>query len=186
MCSASSSENLAPVHHQLVERRHAIADALLAGYEPEVARGEQSLQLARPVDDDQRADPGLLHHPGGVCHSVGRRHGIGIGNDAVLRALDDFDLAHLRGDIAAAEAAIDDAQAPFFGLDDGHGGPRNRVHVRRHDRMLQRDVLGEPRGEIDGLRIAALEHAESRREQEVVERATPDRVQQLRHAVIIA
>ena len=104
----------------------------------------------------------------------------------MLRALDDFHLAHLRRDVAAAEAAIDDAEAPLFGLDDRHCGARDRVHVRRDDRMLQRDVLGEAGGQIDRFRIAALENAEPRREQKIVEGAAADRGQQIGHAAIIA
>ena len=99
------------VHDELVERRHAVAHALLPGDEPHVARRQQPFQFARTVDDDQRADAGLLHHAAGVRQAVGRLDGVGIGDDAVLRALDDLDLAHLRRDVAAAEAAVDDAEA---------------------------------------------------------------------------
>ncbi len=104
----------------------------------------------------------------------------------MLRALDDFHLAHLRRDVAAAKAAIDDAEATLFGLDDRHRRARDRVHVRRHDRVLQRDVLGETGGQIDRLGIAALEHAEPRRKQEIVEGAAADRGKQVGHAAIIA
>ena len=174
------------MHDQLVERRHALAHPLLPGDEPHVARGEQPFQLARAVDHHERADAGFLHHAAGVGETVCRLDGVRIGDDAMLRALDDFDLAHLRGDVAAAEAAIDDAEAPLFRLDDRHRRARDRVHVRRHDRMLQRDVLGEAGGQIDRFRIAALEHAEPRREEEIVEGAAADRGQQVGHAAIIA
>jgi len=64
---------------------------------------------------------------------------------AMLRAFDDLDFANLCGDVAAAEPAIDDADTALLGLNDGHGRAGNRVHIRRHDRMLQDEVLGEAR-----------------------------------------
>ena len=118
--------------------------------------------------------------------AVGRLDGVGIGNDAVLGALDDLHFAHLRGDVAAAEAAVDDAEAAFFGLDDRHRRARDGVHVGRDDRMLQRDVLGEAGGEIDRFGIAALEDAEPRREQKIIKGAAADGGQQIGHAAIIA
>ena len=99
----------------------------------------------------------------------------GIGDDAMLSALDDLDLAYLRRDIAAAEAAVDDAEPAFFGLDHRHRGARDGVHVGGHDRVLEDDVFGEARRQIDRLRIAALEDAESRREEEIVEGAAANR-----------
>ena len=52
--------------------------------------------------------------------------------------------------------------------------------------MLQDDVLREARRQIDRFRIAALEDAESRREEEIVEGAAANRGQEIRHAAIIA
>ena len=63
-----------------------------------------------------------------------------IGDDAVLRALDDLDFAHLRLDLAGTEAAVDDADAALLGLHDGHRRARDGVHVGRDDRPLQRDA----------------------------------------------
>ena len=74
----------------------------------------------------------------------------------------------------------------FFGLDDRHRRARDGVHVGGDDRVLQRDVFGEARRQIDRFRIAALEHAESRREEEIVEGAAANRGQEIRHAAIIA
>ncbi len=174
------------MHDELVERRHALAHLFLPGDEPHVARGQQPFQLARAVDDDESANAGVLHHAAGVGEAVCRLDGIRIGNHAVLGALDDLHLAHLCCDVAAAEAAIDDAEAPFFSLDHSHRGPRDGVHVRRDNRMLQRDVLGEAGGEINRFRIAALEDAEPRREQKIIKGAAANGGQEIRHAAIIA
>ena len=77
-----------------------------------------------------------------------------------------------------AEAAIDDAEAAFFGLHDRHRRARDRVHVGRDERPLQRDVLREAARQIDGARVAPLEHAVLRPQQEVVEGAAADGVHQ--------
>ena len=73
-----------------------------------------------------------------------RRHAVGIGDHAVLRALDDLHLAHLRLDLARPEAAVDDPDAAFFGLHDRHRRARDRVHVGRHDGPLEPDAPREP------------------------------------------
>ena len=65
---------------------------------------------------------------------------IRIADDDVLHPLDLGDFAHLRLDVAVAEAAIDDADAAFFGLHDRHRRARDGVHVGRHQRPLERDV----------------------------------------------
>ena len=62
----------------------------------------------------------------------------GSRDHAVLGPLDDLDLAHLRLDVAGPEAAVDDADAPFLGLHDGHRRAGDRVHVGRHDRAAER------------------------------------------------
>ena len=95
------------------------------------------------VDDDERADAGAAHGLARLGERAPRADRVGIGDDAVLPPLDALDLAHLRLDVAGPEAAIDDADAAFFGDRDRHLGARDRVHVGRHDRPLQRQVLGE-------------------------------------------
>jgi hypothetical protein len=97
----------------------------------------------------------------------------------VLLPLDDLHLADLRVDLAAPEAAVDDADAAFLGHRDRHVRPRHRVHVRRHDWPLEREPFGNPRGQVDGGRIAPLEDGVLRREEEVVEGAPADPAQQL-------
>jgi hypothetical protein len=171
--------------YELLSRRHPVGDLLSAADEPHVARRQQPFQLARAVDDHERADARALHRADGLRKARLRRDGVWVGNHAMLRAFDNLHFADLRGDVAAAEAAVDDADAAFLGLDDRHGRARNRVHIRRHDRMLQDEVLGKARRQINRLRIAALEHAEFRREEEVVEGAAPDGFEQVGHADII-
>jgi hypothetical protein len=98
----------------------------------------------------------------------------------VLRALHRLDLAHLRLDLAGPEAAIDDAEAAFLGLHDRHRRPRDRVHVGREDRPLERQVRRQPGTQIEAGGIAPRDHAELRREEDVVEGAAVDEAQQLR------
>ena len=88
--------------------------------------------------------------------------------------------ADLRHNIAGAEAAVDDADAPFFGQDRRHRRPRDRVHVGRHERTTEGDVLGEPGGQVDDGRIPARDHTELRREQKIVEGTAPDKGQEIR------
>jgi hypothetical protein len=47
-------------------------------------------------------------------------------------------------------------------------------------------MLGETRREVDGLRIAPLQHAELRREEKIVESAAANRGKQIGHGNIIA
>ena len=110
-----------------------------------------------------------------------RRDRVRVADDAVLRALDDLDLAHLRLDLAAAEAAVDDADAALLGDRDRHRRARDRVHVGRDDRPLERDAVEKRRGQIDERRIAPLDDAELRREEEVVEGAAANEGEQVTH-----
>jgi hypothetical protein len=87
----------------------------------------------------------------------------------VLRALDDLHLAHLRLDVPGPEAAVDDADAPFFRLHDGHRRARDRVHVGRHDGTAERQMLRDAAREVDRRRIAARDDALLRRQQKIVE-----------------
>ena len=96
----------------------------------------------------------------------------------MLLALDDLDLSHLWIDLAAAEAAIDDADASLFGDRDRHLRSRDRVHVRGHDWPLQRQARRETAGEIDGSRIAPLDDAVLRLEEKVVERGAANEINQ--------
>jgi hypothetical protein len=107
----------------------------------------------------------------------------------VLRALHLFDFAHLRLDVAVLEAAVDDAQTAFFGLDDRHRRACDRVHVGRHEGAFQIDPRRKAAGQIDGRRIAPIQHAELRPEQEIVEGASAHGIDKAfdcwRHAVIL-
>ena len=130
----------AGVRDEPIDRRHAVGDAeVAAADEPHVALGQQSLQPALRVDHDQRADARPRHHRPRLVDRRARRDAVRIVDDAVLRAFDDLDLAHLRLDLAGTETAVDDADAPFFRLHDRHRRARHRVHVGRHQRPLQRD-----------------------------------------------
>ena len=155
------------------------ATGVVARHEAHVALGQQPLQPPRVVDHGQRADAGALHHARASPTRWSLVDGVRIGDDAVLGALDRRDLGHLRRDVAGAEAAVDDADAAFLGQHDGHRRPRDGVHVGRDDRTVQREVLGEARRQVDGGGIAARQHAELRREQEVVESTASDKGQEI-------
>ena len=106
-------------------------------HEPQVARRQQPLHPPLVVDDDERADARVAH-PGGRFGEAGvRPDRVGIADDAVLLALDDLDFADLRLDLAAAEAAVDDAEPAFFRDGDRHLGARDGVHVGGDDRPLE-------------------------------------------------
>ena len=134
------------------------------------------------VDDDERPDACGAH----VCRSLGEagggRDGIRVADDAVLLALDDLDLAHLRADVAAAEPAVDDPDPALFGHGDGHLGARDRIHVGRDDRSLECEVSRKAGREVDGGGITSLDNAVLRGEEEVVEGAASDEIEEIRHA----
>ena len=165
----------ARVRHQTVGRRHAVGDAPVAAVdEPHVPLGEQALQPPPLVDDDQGADTRPRHHRPRLVDRRRRRDAVRIVDDAVLRALHDLDFANLRLDLARAEPAIDDADAPFFGLDDRHRRARHGIHVGRDDRPLQGDPARQLARQVDDGRVAPLQDAALRREDEVVEGAAED------------
>jgi hypothetical protein len=129
--------------------RHAFGHPAGVGGESHIALGEQADEAPRRVDDRERPDPGPFHHAAGFEEAAIRSDSVRVVNDAVLRALHCGHLGHLRRDVAGAESAIDDADAALLRKNDGHGGPRDRIHVGRHQRTLQRDLVGEPGRQID-------------------------------------
>ena len=114
---------------------------------PAAPANRRSRVVSRPatrrvlVDHDQRADAGAAHHLGRLGQRRGRTDRVRVGDDAMLAPLDPLDLAHLRLDVARAEAAVDDADAAFLGDGDRHLRAGDGVHVRRDDRPLQRQPL---------------------------------------------
>jgi hypothetical protein len=146
---------------------------------PDVAIREQPDEPVRPVHHGQRSDADLLHQPLRVGNPPVGGDTARIHDDAVLPALHRRHLGHLGVDVAGAEAAIDDAYPALLRKHDGHRRARHGVHVGRHQRPLQRQAAAEPRRQIDLFRIAAWQDAALRREEEVVERAPTDEVEQL-------
>jgi hypothetical protein len=164
--------NRPPVDDEALDRRHPVRDAQpLLRDEPHVALGQQPLEPPRAIHHDQRPDPRAAHDRGRLLQRRRRLHVERIGDDAVLRPLDDADFANLRLDLAGSEAAVDDPDPALLGLHDRHRRARDRVHVGRDDGALQRDAARQPAREVDGRGIAAFEHAVLGREDEVVERA---------------
>ena len=164
--------------HQPIDRRHPVRDLRgRAVHEPDVTLRQQAGQPSRVVDDDQRADAGTAH----LCSGIGERRvggdAVGIGDHAVLRALDDLDLADLRIDLAGTESAIDDPDAALLRLDDRHRRPGDGIHVGRNDGTLEADAPRQAAREIDRRGIAPRQHAVLRREDEVVERAAAHQIE---------
>ena len=172
--------NVADAYHERLHRSHARCHRpAVCRHEPHVAVREQPLQALRTVHHHQSAHARPAHQRGGLVQSRLRSHGVGLANHAMLCALDLLDLADLRFDVTRPEAPIDDANPALLGLHDCHRRPRHRVHVCRHDRSLERQVLGKATGEIDGRRVAPLDDALVWAEEEVVERAALDCVKKL-------
>ena len=145
------------VHDEPVERRHALGHASRRPATNRTSRcGQQTLAaVAAPSTTASVPTP--------VCSIIAQRLGDRRGRRAIVCGsamtpccvrLTIATSRDLRRDVAGAEAAIDDADAAFFGQDDRHGRARDRVHVGRDDRPLQRDVLGKARRQIDGRGIA--------------------------------
>ena len=113
------------------------------------------LQPLRGIDDGQRADTGLrISRLASETERVVADR-VRIENDAVLRPLDREHFGDLRRDVACAESAVDDPDAAFLRQHHGHRRARDRVHVGRHDRPIERDVLREPARQVDRRRVAA-------------------------------
>src|SRR5262249_54797094 len=77
--------------------------------------------------------------PGGADRLVGGQ-GDGVGDDAVLAALDAVHLARLLRD---RQVLVDDADAPLLGQGDGQFALGDRVHGRGDDRDVEADGAGE-------------------------------------------
>ena len=77
-----------------------------------------------------------------------------VADDPVLGPLDRGNLRKLGSQISGPETSVDHPDAALFGENRRHGGPRDGVHVGRHDGPAERDVLGEPGAQIDDAGIA--------------------------------
>ena len=159
-------------------RSHALGDLPASRHEAHIALGQHAPEHARVIHHGQGVNARALHHGPGLVQGGPGPDRVGIGNDAVLRALDGLDLAHLRLDVAAPEAAVDDADPALLGLHDRHGRAGHGVHVGGDDRAPEADPARQARGEVDARRVAPLEHAALGREQEIVEGAPPDKLAQ--------
>ena len=123
------------------------------------------------VDDDQGANSRPVHRLECVRNTSVLFDAVRIRDDAVLCPLDRGHFDDLGSNVTRAEAAIDHPDSTFFGEHSRHCRPGDGVHVRRHERTLDRHVLRETCREIDSRGIAARQNAQLRHEQEIVERA---------------
>ena len=111
-----------------------------AGFEAEVAVGEDADQLAIAGDGDA-GDLVAAHDFEGVGDELLGGHGDGIDDHAGLGALDLVDFAGLLLD---GEVAMDDAEAALLGHGDGHARFGDGVHGGGEQRGGEGDALGEP------------------------------------------
>jgi hypothetical protein len=174
-----AQRNRPGVHGQPLPGRHPLRDRRFVAHEPDVALGEEPDQPPAIIDHRQRAHACLLHQPDGVGNPAARGDAAGIADDSVLPPLDGRNLGDLWLDVAGAKSAVDDADAAFLGEDDGHGRAGDGVHVGRHQRTLQRQMLRESRREVHHRGVAPRQHAAVRRKQEIVERAAPHQIDQV-------
>ncbi len=171
--------NRSDADDELRARRHPIGHERLGADEPDVALGQQARETPRLVDHRQRADAGARHDPGGLAHPAACRNRVRIRDGAVLAPLDGGDLEDLRLDLAGTKATVDDPDPALLREHDRHRGARDRVHVRGDDRTLDRQMLGKARRQVDEVGGPAGEHAALRRQQEIVEGAAANEVEQI-------
>ena len=129
--------------------------------ELQVAAGQDADQLLA-LDDGDAGDVLLLHElRARLTGSVGRERDR-VEDHAVLGPFDLGDLPPLGLD---GEVLVDDADAAFLGQGNGQGGLRDRIHGRRDDRDIDRDIAGQVGARI---RLAGHEIALARDEQDII------------------
>ncbi len=102
-----------------------------------------------------------------------------IGDGAVLPPLDGGDLEDLRLDLAGTKTTVDNPDPALFRQHDRHRRARDRIHVRRDDRTLDRQMLGKARRQVDEIGGPAGKDPALRREQEIVEGAAANEIEQI-------
>ena len=110
---------------------HDLLDAEVVGLqEPEVAAGEDALELAADGDGDARDVVPFHDQAGFADHGVGAQ-GDRVDDDAVFGALD---LVDLEGLLLDRHVLVDDAEAAFLGQGDGQLALGDGVHRGGQDR----------------------------------------------------
>ena len=130
--------------------------------ELQIAPGEDADELLA-LDDRDARDVLLAHQFLGPADGLLGREGDRVEDDAVLGPLDLGDLPPLGLD---GEVLVDDADAAFLGQGDGQGGLGDRIHGRRDDRDVDRDVFREPGA---GVRLVGHEIALARDQEDIIE-----------------
>jgi hypothetical protein len=144
--SALASSERGAVRHgdQLVARRHDVADRdVVAGLEAQVAPGHDADDLAA-VTDREAGHAELLREVDHLAHGVRGRDDDRIAQYAGLVALD---AGHLGRLVARGQVLVHDADAALLRDGDRQAGLGDRVHGRRDQGQVQRDVAGEAGGE---------------------------------------
>ena len=129
--------------HHLV---HLGGGPLGDGDEAQVSVGDDAEQDVIGVDDGQPRDAVLATDPVEVLEGGIRPDRHRVGDDPRLRALHQVDLVGL---VLDREVAVEDAEPALTRHGDRHSRLGDRVHGRRDQRHLQRDLPRETRGGVD-------------------------------------
>ena len=163
--SASAARDAGLARHEALVRRHVIGHRVAAVARAHVARREDADQAAVGVDDEQARDAQALGLGARLREGRVGRDRVRVGDHAGAEALDAHDLGHL---VLDGEEAVQHADAAELRQRDRHRRRRDRVHVGRDDRDLERDPARQLRPRRD---IGARADARApRHEQDVVER----------------
>ena len=136
---------------------HHVADGNVgAGLKAQVAVGEDAHQLLA-LRHRHAGDLVAPHHFQRVADHLVRADGHRVHDHAALRALHLVDLAGLVGD---GQIAVHNADAALLRHGDGHARLGHRVHGRREQRRVQRDVAGQLglRAHLHGHHVAVGGH----------------------------
>ena len=145
-------------HHVVNELRHV-------GLKLHITVGDDTNELA-VVADGHTGDAVLRHQLVCLSQGVAWAEEEGVGDNAVLTALDHV---HLLGLSADGHILVDDTQTAFPGQGDGHPGLGDRVHGGAHHRDIQGDLAGETGVQVD---VCGEHVALGRNQQHVVEGQT--------------
>ena len=131
--------------------------------ETQIAVGHDSDEL-RSVDHRHSGDVVLARELDHLADARPRRYSDGVGDDAALVFLDGANLPRL---LLRGHVLVDNADSA--GLRDADCEPclGDRVHRRRHERNVQADFAGQPRGQLG---VAGEHLGVSGYQEDVVER----------------
>ena len=122
---------------QVLLGHHVVDELVHVGLELHVPVGDDADQLS-VVTDGHAGDAVLGHQLVGLRQGVARSQPEGVGDDAVLAALDHIHLLRL---LADRHVLVDDADAALPGDGDGHAILGDGIHSGTDKRDIQPDFL---------------------------------------------